>query len=518
MAESKQVFYTDHPGTPVQMLGAITLKISHALDFSKKDNLEYAVLKNPEHYLTIINIVLIALNALILLIIGLVTYHSTRNVGLSLLLQFTPFFSSIPIRWGLIQVSCEPLLLFAGLLFVSILIRMVAGEKLSASVYGYMIFLAAVSGFGLATKITFAPLMIIPLVALPKLRNKIGYLLLSGLSFVFWTWPIHSEYERILKRIYYIITHTGWYGTGSSGIIESVSLKNNLLNALSGFMADPVFPVLFFFIPLILCIIIWRSKTLKTAWRDISFRIIWGIILAQIFTVMIVLKQSAERYALPALCLTGFLLFLIFISLQRNNDSKYFSNKKIAYIIFIIILFGGVWRAVAVKNLFTDYLQVQQESLTAARKAENEYSEYLKISSYMTPSPVAALNYGNFMASYKYLYDDDMRRNIFAKGMYSGSLQNIYGDAYFYNENSGKFYTFTDNFLIEDMIFKKNINKIIFHCPPFFRKNNDMIKCMSGSVLHVRDVLNGMYDTIYVVEGITIGNDVLQQISLRQRK
>ncbi len=510
MAESREVIYTDHPGTTLQMMGAITLKISHILDYSEKNSLEYAVLKNPEHYLTIVNSVLIALNAMILLIIGLMIYHSTRNIGLSLLLQFTPFFSTILLRWGLIQVSCEPLLLFVSLLFVLILIRMVAAEKLSRSVHGDMIVLAIVSGFGIATKVTFAPLMIIPLVALPGLRNKMAYLFLSGLSFLAWTWPIHSQYERILKRIYHIITHTGWYGTGHSGVIESVSLKNNLLNALSGFIADPVFPVLFFFMPLIICIILWRSKTMKAAWRDISFRIILGIILAQIFTFFIVLKQSAERYALPVLCLTGFLLFLIIISLQRNNERKYFNNTKILYIISIVILISGVWRAVAVKNLFSDYLQVKQESLTAEWKAENEYGDYLKISSYMTPSAVAALSYGNFMASYKYLYDDDMRRNIFTQGMYSGSLQDIYGDAYFYNEKSGKFYTFTDNFLIEDMIFKKNVNKIIFHCPPFFRKNNDMIKCMSGSVLHVKDVLKGTYDTIYVVEGITIGNDVLR--------
>jgi len=517
MAESKQVFYTDHPGTTLQILGAVTLKISHVLDYSEKDSLEYAVLKNPEHYLTMINIVLIALNAMMLFVIGLVTYHLTKNIGWSLLLQFTPFFSGIPLRWGLIQVSCEPLLLFVSMLFMLVLLKMVVSENLSGSIIGYAIVLAVVSGFGVATKVTFAPLMLIPLIALPKLRNKMVYLFLSGLSFVLWTWPIHLLYERIFKRIYHIITHTGWYGTGSSGVIEIVSLKNNLMNALTGFLTEPVYPILFFFIPFAILLVVRHSKTVKATWKDISFRVMVAILFAQIFTGMIVVKQSAERYALPVLCLTGFLIFLIFIALQRHSDRGRLNNKKIIYIVFIIILFGGLWRAIAVKNLFTDYLQVKQESLTTQSITQNEYGNYLNISSYMTPSRITALCYGNYMTSYNYLYDDDMRRNIFSKGLYSSYLQNIYGEAYFYNKFSGRFYTFKDEFLIEDMIFKKNIDKIIFHCPPFFRNNNDMLPCMSGSVVYLRDVLKGTYDTIYVVEGIALGKDISRRIALKKQ-
>ncbi|MGD0280143.1 MAG: hypothetical protein ABSC11_12655 [Smithella sp.] len=100
MAESKQVFFTDHPGTTLQILGAATLTITHALDFSEKDSLEFAVLKNPEFYLKVINIVLVSLNVLILFVIGLVTFSLTKNIGLSLLLQYSPFLSDITLKWG----------------------------------------------------------------------------------------------------------------------------------------------------------------------------------------------------------------------------------------------------------------------------------------------------------------------------------------------------------------------------------------------------------------------------------
>ena len=51
LAESKETPTTGNPGTTLQMLGAATLKISHALDFSEKDSLEISVLKNSEYYL-----------------------------------------------------------------------------------------------------------------------------------------------------------------------------------------------------------------------------------------------------------------------------------------------------------------------------------------------------------------------------------------------------------------------------------------------------------------------------------
>lgn len=504
LAESKQVFYTDHPGTTLQILGAATLKISHAFNFSEKDSLEFSVLKNPEFYLTIINVVLISLNALLLFVIGLTTFYLTKNIGLGLLLQFSPFFSSIPLRWGLPQVSCEPLLLFVSLLFMLILVKIVVSENLSKSAHWYMIALALVSGFGIATKVTFAPLLIIPLFALPKLRNKIGFLLLTGLSAILWTWPIVSQYERIFQRICLIFTHTGNYGHGPFGIIDPASLQDILQNFLSGLLSDPLSLLLFFFAACIILRFIWSSTTRKMAWQDTSFRVLVAVIAAQLCTVLIVVKQSCERYALPVLCLSGFLLFLIFIYLQRRNYFSRFDTKKVTFFIVIFLIFSSAWRVVDMKNLFRDYLQTKQESLTAYWKVENEYKNYLKIFYYMTPSPLAALSWGSHCASHKYLYISDIQAGRFSKGQYSESLQKIYGDVYFYNMWNGEFYTWTKSFLIEDMIFKRYGNRIIFHGPPIFRKNNNILPCMTGSVLQLKDVFDGVSDTIYVLQGIRV--------------
>lgn len=144
LTESKQAGTTGNPGTTLQILGAATLKISHALDFSEKDSLEFAVLKNPEFYLTVINIVLVTFNTLLLFILGLVTFNLTKNIWLSLLLQSSPFISNAILTDGLPRISPEPLLLFTGLLFALILLKMAYDNNLSKSSHWYMIILALV--------------------------------------------------------------------------------------------------------------------------------------------------------------------------------------------------------------------------------------------------------------------------------------------------------------------------------------------------------------------------------------
>jgi len=333
LAESKEVGHTDHPGTTLQLLGAATLRVSHAVDFSEKENLEVAVLTNPEYYLTVLNVVMITLNVLLLIIIGMVTFTLTQNVWLSILLQFSPFLSTTVLVQGLANVSCEPLLLFACSLLLLILVKMVVGESLTKSAHWYMIALALVSGFGMATKVTFVPLLIIPLFVLPTLRNKIGFVFLTGLSVILWTWPIISQYKRIYHWFYSILTHTGHFGAGNVGIIDPGLYFQNLQNL---FFGNPLFFLIWFFAAGFILIFSWSSATRKRVWQDTSFRALVAVVVAQLFAVLMVAKHSADHYLVPALSLSGFMLFLMFVYLQRLNYFSRFNTQKVAFFIGII--------------------------------------------------------------------------------------------------------------------------------------------------------------------------------------
>lgn len=496
LAESKQTGSPGHPGSTLQILGAATLKISHALDFSEKDSLEFAVLKNPEFYLTIINTVLVTLNTLLLFIIGLTAFILSKNIWLSLLLQLSPFLSNNIIIDGLPRISPEPLLFFTGSLFLLILLKMIFSKSLSKSAHRYMITLALVSGFGMATKLTFVPLLIIPLVVLPELRNKIWFLFLTGLSFVFWTWPIISQYEVLLNWYYNIITHNGFYGNGVPQILYLPNYFNNIINLC---LLNPLlFLVWFFSAGFILrfgCFSAGVDKAArKVVWQDTSFRTLAAVATAQMFAVLIVAKHPAGWYLAPVFSLSGFMLFLTFLYLQKINYFNNFNLKKGVFFIVIILLFSCAWRIVEIRNLFMHKLQIRQESLAVYQKVESDYKDYLKIYCLFDPScgpsssPVSALAFGDFFVN---------------EGRYSEHLRKIYGNSYFYNALDKTFYIWAEEFSIEKIILRGNGNRIVFHLPSLLENANKII-CRSGSILHLRDIFGGQTETIYVLEGITL--------------
>ena len=328
-----------------------------------------------------------------------------------------------------------------------------------------MIILALVSGFGMATKLTFVPLLIIPLLVLPELRNKIWFLFLTVLSFVFWTWPIISQYEVLFNWYYNIITHTGFYGNGIPGILYLPNYFNNIINLC---LLNPLlFLIWFFSAGFILrfgCFSAGGDKAAKkVVWQDTSFRTLAAVAAAQMFAVLIVAKHPAGWYLAPVFSLSGFMLFLTFLYLQKINYFNNFNFKKGVFFIGIILLFSCVWRIVEIRNLFMQKLQIREESLAVYQKVESDYKDYLKIyclfdASYgPSSSPVSALGFGDFFVN---------------EGRYSEHLRKIYGNSYFYNALDKTFYVWAEEFSIEKIILRGNGNRIVFHLPSLLENEN----------------------------------------------
>jgi len=232
----------------------------------------------------------------------------------------------------------------------------------------------------------------------------------------------------------------------------------------------------------------------KVVWQDSSFIILAAVAAAQMFAVLIVAKHPASWYLAPAFSLSGFMLFLIFVYLKRID---YFNNvnfKKVLFFIGIIFIFSGAWRIVEIRNLFMQKLQIKQESLAVYQKVESNYKDYIKISCLFHPtygassSPANALALGDFFVN---------------EGRYSEHLRNIYGNSYFYNALDKTFYIWAEEFSIEKIILKGDGNRIVFHLPSL-REDGDKITCRSGLILHLRDVLGGQFETIYVLKGVTL--------------
>ncbi len=449
MADFKKVGHIDHPGTTVQVLGAAVMRIVHFFNFSSKQNLHTDVLKRPEYYLKAINTVMVALNALMLLILGAAAYKLTRDIWLSLWLQLALFFSGVLLAFGLTRVSPEPLLLFSGLLLSLLLIIFAHSNSYSRPHPHLLLMFALVTGFGIVTKITFLPILAIPFLILPRWKNKILYLLAALGSFIIFTLPIIGMYNKFLNWIVRLLTRKGGYGTGERGLIDlQLYIKNikHLLTGNSFFSLVLVITIAALITGLVI------PKTRKISLQNPYFKLSAALVTAQMMGLIMVAKHPANHYLMPVLSLSGILLFFIFFYLKDlfqhfSLNTRPLKISFFAFAVFVFILFNPILQVKKLAN-YRNYLK--KKSLAVYHKVNTDYKDYAKIYYYGSSSPQFALKFGNDLA----------------RSYHAGTLQRIYKDVYFYDMIKKEFFNFSYNQKIPfGIIQAKYGDKIIFQGP-----------------------------------------------------
>jgi hypothetical protein len=334
-----------HPGTPLQCIIAITSILVHI--GNRGLTLAEDVFVNPEHFLHASNIALNILNALLLFIIGYFIYQRSRNIILALLLQVSPFANQLVLE-TMGRVIPESLLGIASLLLALIVFFYITRTNSNITSTKYIILFSLVSGYGLAIKLTYIPLIIIPLILIASFMDKLKYLLFTIISFFIFAFPLLGKLNDFWTWVKNLFIYSGNYGTGESNIIDISSFTGNikllicedklLFGLLSGF---------------ILVILLYFIKPLKLKLKnDIEYKALVCIALAILIQYLIVAKHYAPTYMVPA-----FSLFVFGIYLATNILSRIFSKfqitsiiKNILFLAFTLSIFVGTYRKVILYN------------------------------------------------------------------------------------------------------------------------------------------------------------------------
>jgi hypothetical protein len=420
LAGLKGVGHIDHPGTPVQVLGAVTIKIVHFFNFSSETDWRTDVLQRPEYYLKAINMVMLVLNVLMLLSLGMVAYFLTNNFWFSLWLQLSPFFSVTLLQFGLTRVTPEPLLFFSSSLMIAVLVFILKTHSDNSTTPGenvIMIFIfGLITGFGIACKVTFIPLAVIPLILFPKIKNKIIYLFAAVISFVIFTLPIIRMYPRFFDWIFNLLTHSGRYGSGASQLVSTQKYIKNIKHLLVG---NPFFSIILVLALVIVITTLLIPRLRKTYCAAIHFKLLAAVAAAQLIGLLMVSKHSAHHYLLPVLNLSGFAFFLIFLNIKHLQESldvnpKILTASTAIFLVFLFVLANPVGQ---LNKTITRLTKVKTQSLAIHQEVNNNYQDYAKIFYYGSSSPEYALKFGN-----------DLSRSY-----HSETLEKLYKNVYFYD-------------------------------------------------------------------------------------
>ncbi|UCH14692.1 MAG: hypothetical protein JSV22_01715, partial [Bacteroidales bacterium] len=273
--------YYHHPGTPLQCLIAVASVIANIRNrgFTLAENL----FVNPEYYLHASNIAINLVNAIFLFIIGFFIYRRNRNIIIALLIQVSPFTNTLFLE-TMARVIPESLLGIVTLLLVLLVFYFFTAKSTDNKTFKYIILFSLVSGYGLALKLTFFPLIIIPLIILPCFADKMKYLLYTLISFFLFAFPLLSKLDKFGRWIKNLFVHSGRFGTGESNIINVPDFADNVKNLIN---QDKFFFLLLLLF--IIIIIIYFIKPLKLKIKnDIKYKALISIVLAIVLQCMMV--------------------------------------------------------------------------------------------------------------------------------------------------------------------------------------------------------------------------------------
>ncbi|MBK8506361.1 MAG: DUF2029 domain-containing protein [Saprospiraceae bacterium] len=213
-----RIGHTDHPGTPFQLFIGLCINLGYI--FTGKGGIVNDVLTRPEFYLSFTSHILAILFSLLLIWAGKVG-NTQGRVG-ALLLQTGPFLSAVVLDLS-VRIMPDRFGFILTFLMLIILVKLL-NEQRPHSIK-QTIGIGALTGLAIATKVTFIPVLFIPLLVLKK---RLLFLIFLILGFIAGVSPILDRLEDFKNFVNKVIYHDGIYGTGAEHIFNMDIIWANL--------------------------------------------------------------------------------------------------------------------------------------------------------------------------------------------------------------------------------------------------------------------------------------------------
>lgn len=413
VANLHRPFHTDHPGTTVQVAGGLIIRSLNPLAGEEETARE--VLSRPEHYIRLISNCLIIFYAVCMVAAGLAALVVTRNAALAMLFQATPFISMTTVL-ALTGVRPEPLLAALSLLFASALLLTLRFE-VSGRPHLYALVFGLLFGLGMASKVSFAPLAIIPLLLLPGFRIRAEFCAASVATFLLAVFPILTPVLVRNSLGFYsrILTHTGRYGEGERGLVDLRKFAPAALDLVAG---DWLF---FSLVAAGTLLLVHGLKSGRP--RGATHKALLAATVCALFQLVVVAKHPGAHYLTPALGLAGCYPLLLCAAFSPRGRAGSRARARAAAAVIVLLTFV---QAARLYELRAALAESAREQLAVREKVDREFRGEIVVNYYSSSSLPYALKFGA----------------EFSNNIYGSILEGLYPGHFFYNLWMGGFSDF----------------------------------------------------------------------------
>jgi hypothetical protein len=323
--------YVDHPGTPLQIIVAIS---SWPVSLFFPGSISNNVIDHPEIFLTAAIITMNIIIALVMYFAGRKVMRYSNDIWLTMIIQLMPFGNIYALNvFG--RLTPESFMIVPIMLMAVFLIRFIYDDSLEKLSNKQLLYLAMIGGMGMAIKFSYLPFLLLPIFVIRRFPQLLKYGIYSiGFTFLF-AFPLIFNLSKSISWFGNMLINTGHWGEGSSGFMvwSEIPDKLWLLVNVNQWFAVLLLTVIF----LTLFSTIMGKNTPKINRLNL---ISAGIILSIAFSMFLITKHFAYRYYFPTLLFQVILIYLIVEYARRlfqlHKIVRYLSF--IAFTIFFITI------------------------------------------------------------------------------------------------------------------------------------------------------------------------------------
>jgi hypothetical protein len=439
VVDGRAPVYIDHPGTTTEMFGGIILRIS---SLKTSGDLIDSTLQHPETEIKRLHWALLIFCALGLWIVPWLTALAIRSHVAGLLIQAPSLFSQTLLFYGILfgsDLMVVPFSIVAVCCCLLLLVPSSVPEKLEL-LFGARIIsptpnspqilrlpvllLPALAGlvcaFGIVTKLTFFPLILISLLCCRRRKNLVAFIISFIIGLAFALLPIYSQLWRLVNWAFALGLHSGRYNTGNIGLPQSSVYLASLSDLIQN---EPLMVI----IPVVATIVLLAFSLLlkKLAPNNISWRIVLGLFAIQMFSLCAIAKEMGAHYLIPLFISTALNLVFLFQACRSVDGSNL--KKTVGWIALVVLLAIGVKSFIqeTPKN-YANLSGQKTDLLRLYRHAKELTKNDVRVDYFFSDSPEYPLCYGN----------------DYAGGAFGQLLIGMYPNALFFNVFNAKFETF----------------------------------------------------------------------------
>jgi hypothetical protein len=421
-------FHIDHPGTTTQVFGAAVLK---AFGHGSGDKLIKTVLHDPEKFLRRMHRALLIVCALAIWIFPWLTALRIGSYVKAVLLQFpilffnTIWFYSIWFGSDLTLVACS-------IAAVSLCVVLLSEREGGAQELPTLVLAGVICGLGIATKLTFFPLILISLLCCRSLRSFLvfgaSFLVSAGIALM----PIYSELPRVFQWILRLSIHSGRYGSAGVGFATPPYLTDvtTLLSAEPWIWLVPTLAT-----GTIVCL------TLYPGWKSLPSsrrRLVSNasiVFIVQTVSFAILAREAAFHYFVPLFASTGLNLAFLWQLVQCLRRQKKV-RVIAAFLSLSLVAFGVSDLIFRVPALYQSLRATRLSELAIYRRVKEKTENAVRVDYYRSIGPEFAVWFGN----------------AYSRRAFADILNRQFPKALFYNVFNGNFETFGHSIKAKDVL------------------------------------------------------------------